>query len=86
MSDFLAIIGIVFCLVGTFFLCWGLIISKEKAVELGVSRFSSELQEKNIELPVVKDRIRQSKNAIWGLSFVFIGSVMQIAAFLLTKK
>jgi hypothetical protein len=65
-------------LTGTSFLTWGLFITKQKAIELGVSRSCSDNDNENLELPAVKDRVKQSRNAIIGYAFVFLGSILQI--------
>lgn len=78
MCKWLITIGLVFDLFGAFFLAYGLIISKKKAIELGVSRFCGDKDEENLKLPQVQDRLKQSYNAIIGLILLGIGFVLQI--------
>jgi hypothetical protein len=74
----LNVAGLVFDLVGAVFLAYGLIISKKQAIELGVFRLCSKLDEENLKIPTVQDRVRQSRNAMIGLAFLVVGFVLQI--------
>lgn len=60
-------------LTGTVFLAYGLIISKNQAIELGVTRVAYDEHNENVKLPQVADRLKQSRNAIIGLSFSVVG-------------
>lgn len=73
----LTVVGLGFDIIGTVFLVYGLIISKRKAVELGVSRYS-DTYEGNLKLPAVIDRLKQSRNAMIGLLFLVSGFLLQI--------
>lgn len=66
--------------IGAVFLSYGLLISKEQAVKLGVSRVAGETLESNLQLPAVADRLRQSRNAAIGLAFLVFGFGLQIVA------
>jgi hypothetical protein len=74
------IVGLASDAVGAIFLTYGLLISRERAVELGVSRLSGETVEENLRLPAVADRLRQSRNAAIGLGFLLVGFALQIVA------
>ncbi len=86
------IVGLLTTLIGSCFLCFGLIISKEKAVELGKSYPSmggsgnnSLGFERYKNQPPVEDRWRQSQNAKIGIIFIFIGSIFQLIATVLNS-
>lgn len=72
------IIGLFSDLIGAVFLCYGLIISKKQAIELGLSRWCGDHDDENIKLPQVADRLKQSRNAIIGIFFLGIGVLLQI--------
>ena len=78
----LGIAGLACDFLGATFIAYGLIISKEKAVELGISRWSSKIAEENLKLPQVRDRLKQSKNAKVGVAFLTIGFLLQLMALL----
>lgn len=71
-------IGLSLNILGAIILSCGLVINKKKAIELGASKWVSEINEENLKLPQVKDRLRQSKHAIIGLAFLFMGFTLQI--------
>ena len=79
-ARWLNIIGLGLELIGVGILSYGLIISKKSAIELGVSRWSGAAAEEKLKLPKVKDRLKQSKNAIRGLIFLVFGFILQILA------
>jgi len=72
------VIGLVSDLIGAGLLCYGLIISKKQAIELGVSRICGDHDDENLMLPQVADRLKQSRNAIIGIFFLGIGFLLQI--------
>lgn len=72
------VFGLIFDIVGAAFLSYGLIISKKKAIELGISRICSEDDNENLKLPQVSDRLKQSRNAIIGLTLLVLGFLLQI--------
>ena len=76
-AKWFTVIGLIFDIAGAVFLSYGLIISRKKAIELGKSRFSGN-DDKNLELPQVKDRLKQSRNAIIGLALLIFGFLLQI--------
>lgn len=79
-SQWLNIVGLVFGIVGSTMLSYGLFINKKDAIELGVSRFCGDSEEENLKLPQIQDRLKQSRNAKWGLFFLMISFILQIAA------
>jgi hypothetical protein len=78
--DWVNIVGLFSDAVGAVFLTYGLLISKERAVELSVSRLAGKTVEENLRLPAVADRRRQSRNAAIGLFFLLLGFTLQIVA------
>jgi hypothetical protein len=72
------LVGLCFDVVGAIILAMGLFISKKSAVELSVSRLSGETPEENLQLPAVKDRLRQSHRAMIALPFLVAGFVLQL--------
>jgi len=72
------IIGLVFALFGAITLAFGLIIPAKRAIKAGVSRMSEETDEKNIKLPHVRDRLRESRYALIGVILLIIGFIFQI--------
>jgi len=79
-AQWLNIIGLGLDIIGAIVLSYGLIISKKSAIELGTSRYSGETAKENLKLPKVKDRLKQSTNAIIGLVFLVGGFILQIIA------
>lgn len=77
----LPLVGAAFDLAGAVFIAYGLIISKEEAIKLGVSRVSGDTDKQNLELPQVKDRLKQSRNAKMGVVFLTIGFLVQLVAY-----
>ncbi len=74
------IIGLGLDIIGAIFLSYSLVISKEKAIELGVSRWSGKTEREKLKLPKVKDRLGQSRKAMLGLIFLVVGFILQIIA------
>jgi hypothetical protein len=72
------IVGLASDLIGASFITYGLMISKEKAIEISVSRWSPKDDEENLKLPQVRDRLKQSWNAKIGLAFLAIGFLLQL--------
>jgi len=72
-----SLLGLACDLVGSVFIVRGLIISKRDAIKLGISRVSGNTDEENLQLPQVKDRLKQSRNAKIGSAFLFADFVLQ---------
>jgi len=73
MELLLSVIGFIFVGIGTYFLARNFIITKERAIELGVSRVASDDPKENLKLPAVKDRLNQRRDAVIGLILIGIG-------------
>ncbi len=74
------LIGLILNILGSIVLCYGLVISKKNAIELGVSRFSADKDDENLKLPQVKDRLKQSRKAIIGMLLLILGFILQVIA------
>jgi hypothetical protein len=74
----LVISGLACDFFGAVIIAYDLIISKEKAIELGISRYSSESGKENLQLPQVKDRVKQSRNTKIGFFLLAIGFLLQL--------
>lgn len=63
-----SIIGLGLDIVGSIFLAFGIVVSKEKAVELGAAWLcDGENPENNFDIPPIKDRLDQARNAKIGI-------------------
>jgi len=82
MEIILSIVGFIFTGVGAYFLARNFIISKERAIELGVSRVCSDDPKENLKLPAVKDRLNQRRDAVIGLILIGIGISLGIIGLL----
>ena len=80
MALYLTIAGLVFTTIGAVLIGSNDLMSKKKAVEIGVIRASGATVEVNLELPVVKELLRRSRKSSLGLAFVLMGSVFLIIA------
>ena len=58
---------------GASFLALGLLVSRARAVELSGTYRMGETEEENLGNPPIKDRIRQSRNAMIGLPLQIAG-------------
>jgi hypothetical protein len=70
-------VGLLLDIVGAVILTKGLLIDKQRALELGLARLASESDEENLRLPQVRDRLTQSRNAAIGLVFLVCGFIGQ---------
>lgn len=77
--DYVNVVGLACDIVGAIWLAWGLFLSKDDAIKLGVSRISGTAEE-NLQLPAVRDRLNQSRNAKVGTGFLVGGFLLQIVA------
>lgn len=77
MTELLNLTPSILNFIGTIIIAWGLLISKERALELGVARWCGETDEENIKLPAVNDRLKQRKYALIGLGFLLAGLLFE---------
>lgn len=75
--------GMFLSFVGAFIITLNLIIPKGEAIRLGVSRWGGETEEENLGLPRVRALQRQAKSALWALSSIATGFLLQLLAELL---
>lgn len=78
ITKWLSVIGLSLDIIGAFILAYGLIISPDEAIKLGLSRWVGDTDEENSKLPAVKDRLKQSTNAKIGVFFLIIGFIFQL--------
>lgn len=76
----LDIAGLSIALIGAVILAAGLIVTRKRALKIGVSRIAEEEEHQNLLLPHVKDEIRESRFAFIGLVFLIVGFILQILA------
>jgi hypothetical protein len=74
----LTVRGLFVDIAGATDLSYGLIIRKKRALELGVPAFAYSTEEENLQLPQVKDRLKQSRNAAIGLAPLVAGFALQV--------
>lgn len=63
-SQCLNIIGLICDLIGAMILTCGLIVNKNTAIELGVTKWAGSTDSENLKLPQVKDKLKQSRYAL----------------------
>ena len=80
MVLYLTIVGVILTAFGAFLIGWNDLMSKEKAVEIGVPRWASDKMEENLQLPLVQELLRRNKNSRRGLFFVIVGAIFLILA------
>ena len=71
-------IGLIISFIGAIYLSLGLFVSKKKALELSVSRWSGDTDEENLKLPQVQNILKQSRNAQIGIVLITVGFFFQI--------
>ena len=70
--------GLVLDLAGAIILAAGLIVSRRGAVDLSVARWAAGNDDDDSGQPQVKDRLRQSRNALVGIGFIALGFFLQV--------
>jgi hypothetical protein len=83
------VIGLGCDILGAAVLAWGLFIGEDDALKLGLAPYAYDehdepdahaRREKNLALPAVQDRLRQSSRAKLGLGILGLGFLLQIVA------
>ena len=69
--------GLFLAFVGTVILIVVQFLSKEQAINIGVTRLAGDTDEENEKLPQVQQLLKQSKYAKIGLVFVALGFLLQ---------
>jgi hypothetical protein len=73
------ILGLVIAMSGAILLACGLLISRKQAVRVGVARVADDNDESNVNLPLVRQKQRESRFALVGMVLLVIGFLLQIA-------
>jgi hypothetical protein len=71
-------IGLIFSFAGAVTLALGLIVTKERALRVGLPLMASDKDEDNLCLPHVRDRMRLSRLALVGVVMMALGFLLQI--------
>lgn len=80
MPKWLTIAGLLLTLVGAGFGVRGVYLSEDQAIQVGVMRFNGNNRQEDLELPAVRNLIKQSRYAMTGFALIFVGTGLQIAA------
>ncbi|MBN2256197.1 MAG: hypothetical protein JW736_10845 [Deltaproteobacteria bacterium] len=72
------IIGLILDLVGVLLLAWDLLISKKRALELGLPHYAGQSDEDNLKHPAVRNLLRQAKHAKIGVVLISLGFLLQL--------
>lgn len=78
VSDLLSAFGLILTVLGAAVAARSAILTKETAVEIGVSRWTGETMEENLELPAVRNLLVASRTAQIGLWLVATGTALQL--------
>ena len=78
VSDLFSALGLILTVLGAGVAARSAILTKETAVEIGVSRLVGETMEENLALPAVKNLLAASRNAQIGLWLVATGTALQL--------
>jgi hypothetical protein len=65
---------------GAVVIAFGLVVTDERAVELGGSALSGDTLDENLMLPAVQDRLKQSRRTVLGLALIAVGFLLQAVA------
>lgn len=77
-SKLFVFLGLLSALAGAITLAYGLIISRKRALEVGLPRLAADSDEQNLCLPHVRDRLRESRFALIGIIAMIVGFLLQI--------
>jgi hypothetical protein len=73
--------GLAFDIAGAIVLSYGLFISEDEALNLGLGPgLLGDTREENLRFPTVQDRLRQSRNAKRGVALLVAGFALQLVA------
>jgi hypothetical protein len=81
----LTITGLILDLVGASILTVNLFLSKDEALNIGVSRWASSNEEENLKLPLVQELLKQSRLAKISFLFITIGFLLQLLGSVFSK-
>jgi len=75
---FLIILGLIFTLIGSGLGLWGVWVTEDQAIEIGVSRLTSPDRAQDLQLPAVQSLLWQSRCAVLGFALIGAGTLLQI--------
>ncbi|WP_415184386.1 hypothetical protein [Phaeovulum sp.] len=78
ISDILTGLGLVITLGGAWITARAVILKEADAINVGISRWADEEEEKNVELPMVQNLLASSRGARRGLLLIAGGTALQI--------
>jgi hypothetical protein len=82
----LTVLGLGVTLVGAGIGAWGVLLSPQQAVEIGVMRINGNNTEEDLRLPAVQNLLHQSQMAALGFVVICVGTGMQIAGTLIGSR
>ncbi len=74
MVSYLTAMGVTFAGIGAVIIGSNDIMTKKKALDVGLARVSGTTDEENLRLPAVQE-LRRSRNSSLGLVFVIVGTI-----------
>jgi hypothetical protein len=78
VSKIFNFLGLLFAMAGAVTLACGLIIPSKRALKIGAPRMAAESDQRNLCLPQVRDRIRESRFALIGIVIMAAGFLLQV--------
>ena len=81
----LTITGLILDIVGASIITVNLFLSKDEALNIGVSRWASSNEEENLKLPLVQELLKQSRLAKISFLFITIGFLLQLLGSVFSK-
>jgi hypothetical protein len=85
MNKWITVVGLVLQLLGAGVAVLATRVTPHEAIELGMSRYGSDVPEENIVLPAVQNLLKQYRYARWGLLLIAAGTVFQIVGAVVTR-
>ncbi|MDZ4391987.1 hypothetical protein [Cypionkella sp.] len=78
LSDIFTFFGLLLTLIGALITARAVILKEDDAIDIGLSRFSSENRDENLSLPMVQNLLASSRGARRGLIVIMIGTALQL--------
>jgi hypothetical protein len=78
LLELLSLFGLILDFIGASILTVDLFMTKEQAVETGLSRWGSNDDEENLKLPQVQHLLKQSQKAKFSFLIITVGFLLQI--------
>ena len=76
-QKWLIVLGLVTTLLGAGFGFWGVWVTEDQAIEIGVSRLTSPDRAQELQLPAVQNLLWQSRCAMAGFAAIGLGTILQ---------